>query len=184
MEAVSDPRRTNPFDAARNLAALEHLLQRVERVNALPRETLLARAPSISGWSAGEHAFHLILACDLSFRNATALLHDKGRLIREPEDRQDQALAILRRGRIPRGVASAPRFVRPPAKLTLELLHTLTGEVQQARAALADQPRALEEAPRAIPHQLLGDLSGCEWVRFARVHTAHHLLILREVLGG
>lgn len=176
--------KTHPFDAAYNLEALERLLERVEGVNALPHEALFSKAPAISDWSAGEHSFHLILACDLSLRNAMSLTRDKGQLIRDPEDRQADAIDILRRGRFPRGVAQAPRFVQPPTRIDLDLLRTLTGEVQEARSALANDLAALERAPRAIPHQLLGDLNACEWVRFAHIHSAHHLMILHEVLGA
>ncbi len=179
---------TNPtsdelvFDARENLQALEGSLKHVEVVNALDPEVLFAKAPGVSGWSAGEHAFHLILACDLSFRNAISLVKDSGRLIRDPEDRQDDKLAILADGNIPRGVATAPRFVQPPKKINLELLQALTREMQETRGALAEDVAALEQAPRAIPHQLLGDLTAREWIRFARIHTEHHLAILDEVL--
>jgi len=148
----------------------------------LPEERLLAKATDVSGWCAGEHAFHQILACDLSFKNALALVKDQGRLVREPEQRSDEALAILQTGVIPRGVAEAPRFVTPPARLDLALVKQILGEVSATRAQLAADIEALRAAPRAIPHQLLGDLSAVEWVRFARVHTAHHLVILDEVL--
>ena len=33
-------------------------------------------------------------------------------------------------------------------------------------------------------HQLLGPLSAALWVRFAAVHTRHHLLITREMLSA
>lgn len=174
--------KTHPFDAAHNLEELERLLGQVESVNALPHETLFSKAPAISSWNAVEHSFHLILVCDLSFRNVVSLARDKGRLIRDPEDRRADSIDILRRGRIPRGVSSAPRFVQPPTRVDLDLLRTLTGEVQEARSGLANDLEALERAPRVIPHQLLGDLNACEWVRFARIHSAHHLVILHEVL--
>ena len=173
----------NPFDVRANLEALESSLGEVAALTDLDPETFLART-EVSGWSAAEHAFHLILACDLSFRNARSLALDKGRLVREPEDRNDEALAILAEGVIPRGEAEAPRFVQPPPRIDLELLATLTAEVREARTALAQDLAAVEAAPRAVPHQVLGDLTAPEWVRFARIHTAHHLTILREVLAG
>ena len=170
------------LDSTSDLAGLERSLKRIERVSALDSDTLLTKSDSISAWSPGDHAFHVILACDLSLRNARSLVLDRGRLVREPEDRKDEALTILHRGRIPRGKAQAPRFVTPPARLDLDLLRTLTDEVQTARAELAKDVAQLEKAPRTVPHQLLGDLTAQEWVRFARLHTAHHLVILRELL--
>ena len=35
-----------------------------------------------------------------------------------------------------------------------------------------------------IPHQLLGPLDAPEWLRFARVHTEHHLAIVDELLSA
>jgi hypothetical protein len=174
----------DPFDPGANLTELAAQLERLDEVLALPAERLLARAPDVSGWSAGEHAFHQILACDLSFKNVLALVKDQGRLVREPEQRGDEALAILQTGVIPRGVAQAPRFVTPPPRLDLALVRQILGEVSDQRTRLATDIDALRAAPRAIPHQLLGDLSAVEWVRFARVHTAHHLVILDEVLAA
>ena len=176
----------DPFDPAANLAELDAQLERLAEVLALPEERLLAKATDVSGWCAGEHAFHQILACDLSFKNVIALVKDQGRLVREPpaaDRRSDEALAILATGVIPRGVAEAPRFVTPPPRLDLALVKQILGEVSDQRARLATDIDALRAAPRAIPHQLLGDLSAVEWVRFARVHTAHHLVILDEVLA-
>lgn len=171
----------DPLDPGRNLAALGLSLARVARRLELPASALLAPVPAVSAWSVGEHLFHLVLACDLSLRNATSLARDEGLLLREPEDKNPEALALLRRGRFPRGVARAPRFVTPPRRIDLALLGRLLAEVRAAREHLAGDLAALSAAPRTIPHQLLGDLDAREWLRFARAHTAHHLLIVREI---
>ncbi len=169
------------LDPARSLERLGRSLGRVAaRLEDAP-ERLLAPVPAISAWSVAEHLFHLVLACDLSLRNATSLVRDAGRLVREPVDRNAEALAILRRGRFPRGEAEAPRFVRPPARVDLALLAQLLGEVRDTARSLAADPGALRDAPRAVPHQVLGDLTCAEWLRFARAHTAHHLWIVRDV---
>ncbi len=67
----------DPFDPESNLAELASQLERLAEVLALPEERLLTKAPDVSGWSAGEHAFHQILACDLSFKNVAALVKEK-----------------------------------------------------------------------------------------------------------
>ena len=174
----------DPFDPETNLLELDAQLARLAEVLALPEERLLAQAPEVSGWCAGQHAFHMVLACDLSLKNALALVKDTGRLVREPEDRKPEAQEILRAGSIPRGVAEAPRFVTPPPRLDFPLVRQILGEVRDQRTQIAEDTAALAAAPRAIPHQLLGDLSATEWVRFARVHTNHHLVILDEVLAA
>jgi hypothetical protein len=35
-----------------------------------------------------------------------------------------------------------------------------------------------------VPHQILGPLTAARWVRFAAMHTRHHLDIAREVLAA
>jgi len=181
MTSDSTSRATDRKAAPASLAGLERLLARVDRLLRGSDEKLGASAAEVSGWSVAEHLFHLVLACDLALRNATSLVRDKGRLVREPVDRNPEGLAVLARGRLPRGEAEAPRFVRPPKRVDLELLRQLHGEVVAACARLAEDPAALAAAPRAVPHQALGDLTCAEWLRFARAHTAHHLLIVRDI---
>jgi hypothetical protein len=175
---------TGSFDPAAELGELERQLARLGERLALPPETLLAEAPEVSGWSTAAHVFHAVLACDLSLGNAAALARDAGKLVRGPQERRDEAQVILRAGSIPRGEAEAPRFVTPPARIDLDLARQLLEEVEGKRAGLAADLDALRAAPRTIPHQLLGDLTGPEWVRFARVHTDHHLVIVDEVLAA
>lgn len=88
---------------------------------------------------------------------------------------------MLGRGTIPRGSAEAPRFVRPPEDVDVGVLREV---LAQGRAAL-DEVRAeldaVAAAPRCIRHQVLGDFDAAEWLRFARVHTVHHLTLARDV---
>ncbi len=172
---------TDPLDPGRSLSALGRLLERVEVLLDLPEDELMTPNPGVSKWNVVEHLFHIILACDLSLRNATSLVLDKGRLVREPQERSDQGLAILGRGLLPRGVAQAPRFVIPPARIDLAVVRQLFGEIEAVRTTLTADLDALRSAPRTVPHQLLGDLTCGEWLRFARAHTAHHLLIVRDL---
>jgi len=169
---------TNP----RDLPRLERSLARVGRRLALPEELLRARTP-VSGWSALEHLFHLALANDMSLKNARNLARGRGRLITElpkPGERDPRADDILARGRLPRGT-QAPRFVTPPARVDLELAREIHAETAAAASA---EDLGLSDAPATtgIPHQALGVLSGAEWIRFARMHSAHHLAIVAAVL--
>lgn len=170
------------LDSARDLAGLQRGLARVGRLLELPEPVLRAKHPEISGWSLSEQAFHIVLAGDLSLRNARSLARGKGMLVREPEVRSAETLAILTRGLQPRGVAEAPRFVRPPAVVDLPLCAQLLGEVRDEATALGSELEALGAEQRCVPHQILGDLTGPEWLRFARAHSVHHLLIVRDLL--
>ena len=165
---------------ARDLAGLERLTRRVESALELLPERLLAVRPG-SGWSPGQHLFHLSLANELSLKNAASLASGKGLLIRPRVALAPEVASILRRGRLPRG-AEAPRFVRPPPGVDLGLVREIASGVRVELARLGTEPARLADAPDGIPHQILGVLSAPEWVRFARMHTAHHLRILRGLV--
>jgi len=168
------------FPAATSIAGLERQYDRLERLLALPAEELFQPVPAASGWSPAEHLFHLSFANEFSFKNVLALVAEEGLLIRPLRSRPPEGEEFLRRGRLPRGV-EAPRFVRPPRQLDPA---TLASFVTASRALLttaAERADAIDRAPRGIPHQVLGDLEAPLWLRFARVHTAHHLGIVREI---
>lgn len=166
---------------ARDLAGLERSMRRVTRALDAPPERLLAVQPACSGWSPAQHLFHLSLANELSLKNAESLVAEKGLLIRPRAPLVPEVALILRRGRLPRG-AEAPRFVRPPPVVDLDLVREIALGVRQALDRLGTATERIAAAPSGIPHQALGILSAGEWVRFARMHTAHHLAILRRLL--
>ena len=171
------------FDARREGTGLQRLLAQVERIAAWPDERLETRDPGVSGWTVGQQLMHLALACELSLKNVRSLVAGKGRLVRPCGEMSEPARQVLSRGRFPRGVAQAPRFVTPPERIDLELARTFAREVRPALEVIAADWQAADEAPACVPHQLLGDLNAGHWLRFARAHTAHHLLIIREITG-
>lgn len=172
------------FDAARQLAGLERANDRLGDLLALPAERLAERRTDRSAWSLQEHAFHVVLANDLSLRNVHSLLARRGRLIRPCEPLSDEAKGVMLRGRIPRGTARAPRFVTPPAVIDPDLVREIFASTRAAAEGLAERHRELDEAPDCIPHQILGGLGATGWLRFARLHAFHHLRIMRELAAA
>ena len=146
-------------------------------------DVLLERRPDVSGWSAAEHAFHVTLADELCLKNVHSLLAGKGMLVRPLENRLPEALELLRRDSFPRGEAEAPRFVRPPKRIDLAFLGELLEGVRGLHAELEPHLASLPDTPLGVPHQVLGDLDACEWLRFAHVHTRHHVAIAGDVLA-
>lgn len=168
-------------DPERSLARLDALVARVEELVQLAEPVLFRAHPAISGWTLAQHLFHVSLANELSLKNALALADRRGALIRPCGALAPEAADVLRRGRIPRGVAQAPRFVRPPPNLTCAALRDFAAASRRALELVRPRVSELASAPGCIPHQILGDLDACGWLRFARLHTAHHLRILREL---
>ena len=168
---------TNPRDRMR----LRAHLGSVSIALALPKDVLRKRT-SASGWSALEHLFHITLANEMSLKNACNLIAERGRLRCELEELDPRAIDILARGRLPLGT-QAPRFVAPPAEPDLSLAREIHDDVCKA----AEAPELAGElpcGPLGIPHQALGVLTASQWLRFARMHSAHHLRIVRAVLAA
>jgi len=165
----------------RELARLGVHMGRVERMLALPSEELSTPREGLSAWSPAQQLFHLTLANELSLKNVSNLVAQKGMLICPLESLHRRAQAVLDRGRFPPG-AEAPRFVRAPERVDLDLLRSIASDVQRAHEGLAGRGEAIAAAPDGVPHQALGVLSAAQWVHFARMHSAHHLEIARRLL--
>jgi hypothetical protein len=182
MSALSNPPGTPDTDrVSRDLPCLRAQLSRVSRTLELPEASLRERTAA-SGWSALEHIFHLSLANEMTLKNAANLVAERGELRCDLQPLDPRALEVLRRGRIPSGV-QAPRFATPPPEPDFEIVRGVHADVCAAAEALASAGE-LPSGPLGIPHQILGTLSAAQWLRFSRIHTVHHLRILRAVLAS
>jgi hypothetical protein len=171
------------FCPATELAQLREDYVAIQRLLARDPEVLDRKAPHVSGWSAAQHLAHLALANELVVRNLRSLLKGEGPLVVEEGVTPPDALAVLQSGRFPRGAAQAPRMVRPPEEVRRDYLGEWIAQGLEEFAELAARSDAILAAPRFIPHQVLGPLTAARWVRFASMHTRHHLDIAREVLA-
>jgi len=171
-------------DLAADFAELERGLARLRVIAGLQAERTEARRPEISGWCALEHVAHVSLANELIVRNLESLVAGAGLLVQSGGEPVPGALEILESGVIPRGRAQSPRMVRPPARIDRALLAEWLATAETGFASFAAQPERIAAASGRIPHQLLGPLSAPQWVRFAMVHTRHHLAIADAVLAG
>jgi len=167
-----DPLADHARLSALQLAIDEWIVRAGERL-ALP-------SPSVSGWSAEQHLAHVALANELVLRNLKSLALGRGALIVEGGEPKPGVRAILESGRLPRGVAQAPRMVRPPESIERALMLQWLEDGRRELASL--DPRTIVAGRLRVPHQQLGPLDAQEWMRFAVAHTRHHLVIAREVL--
>lgn len=172
------------FDTLTELSTLAGQYDAIDALLRLEPARLAEVQPARSGWSAEQHLAHVTLANELVLRNLKSLSLGQGLLVQRGGDPLPGTHAVLAAGRIPRGQAQSPRIVRPPARVQRELLD---GWLHDGRAALAElralSPAALAASELKISHQILGPLDLPEWARFGVVHTEHHLVIAREVLG-
>jgi hypothetical protein len=167
-----------PTDDHADLAAAYLEMQSLARDSAPALETL---QPTRSGWTGAAHLAHVCLANERVFANLKSLREGQGLLIVRGGEPHPRARELLQAGRLPRGEAKAPRMVTPPAALSPALLVQWLTEGEALLAAL--DPATVLTSELKIPHQLLGPLDAPEWLRFARVHTRHHLAIVGELLA-
>jgi hypothetical protein len=166
------------------LAALRVHYAEIERLLARPEAELRGAAPEISGWTAEQQLAHVALANELVARNLRSLVRGSGPFVVDAGAPVAEALAVLVSGRFPRGRAQAPRMVRPPAEVRREFLVEWVAGNRRDLDELGARLDELRSAAKRVPHQLMGPLSASQWLRFAAIHTAHHLAIAREVLAA
>jgi hypothetical protein len=170
------------FETRDDFAALRPALEDLQRIVALPAEVAELRRPEQSGWSALEHVAHVSLANELIVRNLHGLASGQGLLLQQDGEPAAGALEVLESGVIPRGRAQSPRMVRPPARIDRALLAEWMKTAEVGFEHFSARVELLELATGRIPHQLLGPLTAPQWVRFARIHTLHHLAIADTLL--
>lgn len=168
------------FDPAVQLAHLRDLCRVIDRLIERQGDALRVPAPAVSGWTAEEQIAHVALANELIVRNLKSFARGSGALIVRGGAPIPEAIPILVAGRIPRGLVQSPRMVRPPAEYDRELFLAWIADDRRAIEAL--DPATIRSDELRIRHQALGPLDAPQWLRFAVVHTRHHLEIATEIL--
>jgi hypothetical protein len=157
-----------------SIATLSRQLGQVMALCDLPAEQLLAHRHGLSGWSPAEHINHM-----LKVLGAIA-----GQVLRpkEPPTRKLSLIGklILLTGYIPRGRGKSPALLRGD-KAPLEESRKLIADAQ----VLLEELRAAPGSPDVllVRHPLFGGMNRKQALRFAVVHTKHHLKIVNELLG-
>lgn len=152
---------------------------------ARPDGRLFGRAAHVSDWTPAQHAHHLAAINNSVFDWLEAVCDGQA----EPDS--DAAggapnlagRVLLWLGRFPRGRGRSPKPFVPPSDVGRAALEE---KVAAGRAALSDleacTPRMKRLAARRR-HPVMGMLDATEWMRFARMHTDHHLCIVRDILS-
>lgn len=174
---------TTQFSFEPEFAAFRACLFEVDGLLARPANDLQRVAPSVSGWSVEQQLAHVALANELVARNLASIAKGSGPLLLASGEPRPEALAVLVAGKFQRGLAQAPRMVVPPQEVERAyLLDWLAGN-RRDFAALEGRIAELGASTLRVPHQLLGPLSASQWLRFAAIHTRHHLDIAHEILA-
>ena len=159
----------------RHLHRLTKQLDVISSFLALGDEQISKVQHDISSWSAAEQLDHALKVDGSIFH----------RLLEDPEPGALPPINLLGRvilalGWIPRGRAPSPKALRgEPAKCTA--LSAAAGAVRSQLDNLT-QERLNRSAP-LVPHPRFRGLTTLEALRFAGIHTEHHLKIVREILA-
>jgi hypothetical protein len=174
--------QTSRFPVAVEFERFRQSHRAIEALFELGEARLWRVAPAVSAWSPLAQLAHVELANELCLKNLGSFARREGLLLQTGKRPDENVLAVLERGALPRGQAKAPRMVVPPADVELSMVRSWHRDNVAAFADLARNPQLVEASELTIPHQVLGPLDAPQWLRFAVVHTRHHLAIAREAL--
>lgn len=166
-------------DPTTDLAAIDLGLAEL-RACAANSEAWLRKDPEVSGWSVAQQVHHAALVAGFVGMGARRLLRTEGA---EGLELAAAARALLESGDIPRGVAVAPDNFVPDDEPDAGTVLSLLDKAERNWGKLRGQEESIASGTAQLPHPILGPLNISEWVRFANIHTEHHLKIVREILG-
>jgi hypothetical protein len=135
--------------------------------------------PSVSAWSPLQHLEHVALSNRAMARAVRAIESGQGERGVAPVP---MGALILRVGRIPRGRARHVDAAAPRSRPEPDEVRLLLEEGRAAFEVFAPQMEDLAEREETVSHFSLGAFRALEWIRFADVHSRHHMRIARRIL--
>lgn len=159
-----------------SLAALSSQFETLAALARRPEEELTAARAGVSGWSAAQHIDHTLKVAISILRGVVE--HDPAKAPTKPFSFAGKMILLL--GYIPRGRGRSPESLRGEPAGPEEIARHLAA----AREVL-ERVRVTPATPRTqllMKHPLFGGMNREQALRFAVVHTHHHLKILRETV--
>lgn len=135
---------------------------------------------SISKWGVGEQLSHVAMALVRIGKNVTTSVHEESETPGEGPNKMGHL--ILKLGYIPRGKGQAPNYVIPADQPDRNQVKEELIRAQAIWTMLKTSKDVIQASKHVVPHHLLGDFIPAHWVRFAGVHTKHHLKIIFDIL--
>jgi len=169
------------MDPARDLERLAARLDETAAVLGWPDERLYPRVEAVSAWSPAQHVDHILRALDVLWGRAEALAEGRSDEIRTRGGPGLLARVVLLAGWIPRGRGRAPETVLPDPRPVRHRLREALRDATRRAEGLRIRADAFARAPGVLPHPQLGDFDAKRWIRFADVHTRHHLAIIADI---
>ena len=152
------------------MKSMDELLNEIEKH--IPYQEALCS--QISSGSVGWHIEHSLLTINLVIKGFKA----SNPLAYKPKP-NIKRIYVMTTGKIPRGKINAPMVVQPRVLFTCKSLseHLLITRVNY-------QSLQMEDSRKFFTHPFLGDMRLMATQRFLRIHTAHHLFIISDIVGS
>jgi hypothetical protein len=144
-----------------------------------PDEEFFRLLPKVSGWAPVSHVHHVALVNRNVALALTMIESERG--VEPPGESGRMVKVVLEREKIPRGQVKAPEMVAPPDQPDRKAASAALSQAGKRLEALAAKLESLAEKTGRVPHPILGPMSAEEWLRFARVHSRHHLDIISDI---
>ncbi len=146
-----------------------------------PDETLYRIADDVSAWSSAQHLYHILRANGMMLKGIHLICHGH-RMTANEGALNDAGRYVLAQGFV-RGQGKAPDAVVPPDEVTRKALQDSWARSRQKYVETEAFLPQIPDATGRIPHGFLGMLDGSQWLRLARLHSEHHLAIIRDIVG-
>jgi len=128
----------------------------------------------VSAWSIHKQVEHTALVARQILQLVAGLesgaMGERGGWLRWPGH------LVLALGWIPRGKGVAPKALHPADTPDPDVVRGVIAEIR----ALHPERRPRRGGPRAA-HPHFGPMTARQWARFLRIHTRHHLRIIRDI---
>ena len=173
-----------PIIPKRELYLLGKTHRELDEVLRWDDSVFYAVAEKVSLWSAAQHTWHLASANLLIFSAVEKLYKDEAEDILRTGGPTLAGWFVLGTGRLPRGRAKAPDPLQAPPEILRPDALRLFQQSKAMMASLAQRAQFLHEPKGRLNHFALGNLNALQWLKFSRIHTAHHLSIIQEVRGS
>lgn len=146
-----------------------------------PDEALFCVAGAVSAWSPAKHLFHILRANGMMLKGIHLIC--EGHRTTAIEGAPNEAgRSVLAHGFV-RGRGQAPDAVVPPDDVSREVLQDSWARGRKKYVETEAYLPAIPDATGRIRHSFLGWLNAAEWLRLARLHSEHHLAIIRDIVG-
>jgi len=144
-------------------------------------DVLFRTVPALSNWSPAHHLYHVALSDGRMCKAIQAICAGHERASQTPELNKI-GLHILMTEDMMRGRGKAPGMVVPPDTVSRPDLEKTLARCRSKYAEIEALLPSLPAQAKGLPHPFMGVLGAKEWLRLARIHSRHHLAIMRELI--